>query len=163
LLLSFLVSFSVVAQAGPKGEGECCQERVLGGGWMLEKPFCAQMAKELKLSAEQTRKIEGEAQKAREASQPLKGVLEEAHKALQQALAQPSLNEEEIIAKLSAVSAAKLELQKSHMKFLLAVRKELSPEQWEKLRDKKMHKGKRGKWRHAGTCKEGDCPAAKTK
>jgi len=129
---------------------------------MAEKPLPAELAKELKLSAEQVQKIELLSQKSREESRPLKAALAEAHRALKEALAQPSSGEEELMAKLSAVSAAKAELQKSHMRFVLSLRQELGVEAWEKLRDKKFQKmqkgkkGKRGEWKHPGLCMEED-------
>jgi len=110
----------------------------------MPKSLPAQKLKELKLSAEQTRKIEQMLQQARETSQPLHVALKEAHEALRQALFQFSSNEEEVMAKLSAVSSAELELKKSHMKWLLALRQELGAEQWEKLRSEKWGKGRKG-------------------
>jgi Spy/CpxP family protein refolding chaperone len=162
LLLGLLASFAVAAKPIQSGEAGCFQKMHKGGGWMIEKPLSVDMVKELKLSAAQAQKAEQLAQKTREASQPLKAALEEAREAWRQALLQPALNEEALMAKLSAVSAAKLEMQKNHMKGMLALRRELGPEQWEKLRDKKlqmMQKDKRWKRGKRGpsctTCMEG--------
>jgi Spy/CpxP family protein refolding chaperone len=161
LLLGLLASFAVAAKPTQSGEVGCYHGH--GGGWMAEKSLPADIVKELKLSAAQVQKAEQLLQKTREASRPLMAALEEAREALKQALSQPSLDEETLMAKLSAVSAAKLELQKSHMKGMLALRQELGPEQWEKLRAKKlMYKGKKGKRGKGGlscACMEGGCTA----
>jgi len=163
LLLSFLASFAAMAQPSKGKESKCNQGPMAhGGGWMMENSLWVDMAKELNLPVGQVQKLEQMAMQARQASAPLKEALQEAQEALKEALAQPSAREEALMERLSAVSAAKLELQKSHMRFMLALRQELGPELWEKLRDKKLQKkgkkGKRGSWK--GTCMEGECPAA---
>ncbi|MCL2012313.1 MAG: hypothetical protein FWG75_05965 [Cystobacterineae bacterium] len=112
--------------------------------WMMEKPLPAELVKELKLSAEQVQKIEVLAENLRTAALPQETALKEAHEALKKALEEPSPNEEEVMLRLSLASAASLELRKSQTRFMLALRQELGPELWEKLKSEKFHKGRKG-------------------
>lgn len=93
-----------------------------------------EIAAEVGLSAAQRTAVSDILYKARQARIDIKARLDRAELDLRHALTAPTLDEKAVRTALDAVSAATAELQRNRVEQIVAIRKQLSPEQWEKLK-----------------------------
>ena len=93
-----------------------------------------EIATEVGLSAAQKSAVADILYKSRQARIDIKARLDRAELDLRHALTAPTLDEKAVRTALDAVSAATAELQRNRVEQIVAIRKQLSPEQWEKLK-----------------------------
>ena len=93
--------------------------------------------KEAGLSDQQIRRIEVLKSEADRAKIDIRADLEKGRLDFEQLLNVDSPNEAAVFKQLEKVHAIKLLLKKNHVKLMLQVRKEITPEQWQKLQELK--------------------------
>lgn len=91
------------------------------------------VAKKLGIAPETVKKVQDATIDANEALIGLEADLKRAQLGVEKALAQPSVDEAQVMAKLEAVGKAELAVRKNRMGLLLKIRKLLGPDTWEKL------------------------------
>jgi len=89
--------------------------------------------KEAGLSEQQIRRIEVLKAEADRARIDIRADLEKSRLDLEQLMKVDSPNESAVFKQLEKVHAITLQLKKNHINLMLQVRKEITPEQWEKL------------------------------
>ncbi|MEW6435349.1 MAG: hypothetical protein AB1730_27965 [Myxococcota bacterium] len=91
------------------------------------------VAKKLGLSADTVKKVQDLTFDANDALIGLEADLKRAQLGLQKLLAQPTVDEGQVMAKLEAVGKAELAVRKNRMGLMLKIRKLLGQDTWEKL------------------------------
>jgi Spy/CpxP family protein refolding chaperone len=92
-----------------------------------------QVAKRLGIAPETVKKVQDASFDANEALIGLEADLKRAQLALEKTLAQPTVDEGQVMGKLDAVSKAELAVRKNRMGLMLKIRKLLGQDTWEKL------------------------------
>ena len=146
ITLAILVAFCSVPLAASAGRGH---GRGFGkGGKILIK----KAMKEAGLNDQQIRRIETLKLEADRAKIDIRAELEKGRLDFEQLTNVDKPNEAAVIKQLEKVHAIKLQLKKNHIKLMLQVRKEITPEQWNKLQElKAQFKMKRWKNKKKGS------------
>ncbi len=168
-VVGLILTGSALAQMGPGGRGagpgfaehRPPMERAFGnhgmhGRWW-NNPV---MVEKLKLTDAQRKSMDNILLEHREKLVDLRGNVEKTELAMEPLMRDDQPNEANILAQIDKVAQARAELEKANARFLLAIRGQLSPEQWKQLRaDRENWRGQRGRW--AGDadrpCGPGNC------
>lgn len=106
----------------------------MGGPGMHRGPgIPPQVAKKLGISPDTVKKVQDLTFDSNDALIGLEADLKRAQLALEKALAQPSVDEGQVMSKLEAVGKAELAVRKNRMGLMLKIRKLLGQDTWEKL------------------------------
>jgi Spy/CpxP family protein refolding chaperone len=87
----------------------------------------------LKLTEAQRKAMDDTLQQHRESLVDLRATLEKAELVLEPLMKQDQPNESQVLAQIDKVAQARAELEKANARFLLAIRRKLTPEQWKQM------------------------------
>jgi protein CpxP len=106
-------------------------ERAMGehGHWWNNP----KVAERLKLTDAQRKAMDDTLQQHRETLVDLRGTLEKSELELEPMMKEDQPNESQILAQIDKVAQARAELEKANARFLLAIRSQLTPEQWKQM------------------------------
>jgi len=103
------------------------------GGHFRAPGIPPQVARRLGIAPETVKKVQDASFEANEQLIGLEADLKRAQLALEKTLAQPTVDEGQVMAKLEAVTKAELAVRKNRMGLMLKIRKLLGQETWDKL------------------------------
>ncbi|MGC8549410.1 MAG: Spy/CpxP family protein refolding chaperone [Acidobacteriaceae bacterium] len=112
-----------------------------------------QMAHQLGLTAEQQKKMDAIFAHYRPSLEHLHANLHRQEKILGPLIGADNPNEDSILAQIDVVAQARANLEKEFARMLLGIRRQLTPEQWQKLKvmhAKHMEQMKHHEWHHHG-------------
>jgi Spy/CpxP family protein refolding chaperone len=110
------------------------------GRWWANR----ELAEKIGLSTEQTKKMDDIFQQHRVALVDLNAAVQKAELTLEPLLSAEQPDEARIVAQIDRTAQARAELEKSHARVLLAIRRTMTAEQWKKLQAESQDRGGRG-------------------
>jgi periplasmic protein CpxP/Spy len=102
------------------------------------------LAEKIGLSADQTKKMDDIFQQHRVALVDLNAAVQKAELTMEPLLTAEQPDEAKIVAQIDRAAQARAELEKSHARVLLAIRRVMTAEQWKKLEAESHDRGGRG-------------------
>ena len=135
-------------------------ERAFGGHGDHEWWNNPKTVADLKLTDAQRKAMDGILLSHRETLIDLRGSLEKAELAMQPLMKEDQPNEARILAQIDKVAQARAELEKANARFLLAIRGQLTPDQWKQLQAdrEKRAEDARNSWGRGGSSRGGSGP-----
>ena len=124
------------------------------------------VAERLKLTDAQRKAMDDTLQQHRETLVDLRGTLEKSELELEPMMKEDQPNESQILAQIDKVAQARAELEKANARFLLAIRRKLTPEQWKTMQADRAERQAareqgapgRGNWRPGAQNRHGMAP-----
>jgi Spy/CpxP family protein refolding chaperone len=137
------------AGAPPLAPGTAVERRLQGGpgGRWWNNP---EMAQRIGINAEQQKKMDDIFQSNRLRLVDLNATLRKDEFILEPLLQSETPEESKILAQIDKVAQGRAELEKANARFLLGIRRVLTPDQWKKLQAERPNAGMRGPGRADG-------------
>jgi periplasmic protein CpxP/Spy len=146
------------------GEHRPPMERAFGDGAREQFWNNPRVVAQLKLTDDQRKAMDGILQQHKVTLIDLRANLEKAEVTMQPLMKADQPNENAILSAIDKIAQARAELEKANARFLLAIRGQLTADQWKQMRTmheehaEAHHDGQRGGWGHGGPGGSGGGP-----